>query len=107
MTYQEYKRKSEVEKERNYQHDKRTKKQRCVMKKLNIITFKVPTIFLCYLINGDPTGIEESEVKACDDFINKNNILGISCPSEDGYFSHSNDVIGCACITSEVECIVK
>lgn len=68
--------------------------------------FTVPVWALCYLINDDPTNLEDGEKEIIDEWRSKNHILDVFCPDDvdsDSYFSYyppfgkGCDVVECVC----------
>ena len=54
------------------------------------ITYKLPAYWASYLINGDSSGLEESELQTVDSFLQANKDPHfVDCGEQ--YFSHSND----------------
>ena len=54
---------------------------------------KIPTWALCYIINGDPTGLENKDIKLIDNYLYDNNVEIVSPLTNkigdlDPYFSH-------------------
>jgi hypothetical protein len=49
---------------------------------------KVPEWAICYIVNGDATGITDEEKKAIDDFIDKNNAIIYPPNDDEPYFAH-------------------
>lgn len=60
--------------------------------KLKFETFTVPAWSLPALINGDYSGLNDSDIENIKNFISDNNITGISGEISEAYFSHRNDV---------------
>ena len=68
---------------------------------------RIPTWALCYLVNDDPSGLSEEDIRMVDEFVNKNNVSIVDPvrTNEDGdfheYFSHypafglGTDVVDC------------
>ena len=44
--------------------------------------YDIPEWSLCYLINGDPTGLTDEEVQMCEDWLKRNNIAWVCTPEE-------------------------
>lgn len=63
--------------------------------------YELPAYWASYLINGDDSGIEESESKACDSFITREGLEKWTCAdcSRESYFSHGNDGTNLGCDT--------
>lgn len=51
-------------------------------------TEAVPTWALCYIVNGDATGLEEDEINMIDNWMRKARIEIVSPRDEDPYFTH-------------------
>jgi hypothetical protein len=72
------------------------------------IVEKIPTWALSYLVNADPSGLEEEDIKLVDDWCDMNNVQ-LVCPIDDvegdmqPYFT-SNPAFGLAC--DVIDCIV-
>lgn len=50
------------------------------MAKLDILTITAPSAWATYLINGDDSGLEEDEIRACDAFIARQGVGSpVSC----------------------------
>lgn len=67
---------------------------------------KIPTWALCYLINGDPTGLNNDDIAVVDEWYNINRVVIVSTPDIQGgennpYFSRfpafglPTDVVDC------------
>lgn len=74
------------------------------MQKLKIIDYRLPSWALPYLINGDPSGIENADVEKVDAFVANQLASGCSwfdvCPpAGEPFFSWHNDIetIGATC----------
>lgn len=69
---------------------------------------RIPTWALCYLINGDSTGLESNEIETIREWIYDNKILDVLPPKSDdeGYFTHY-PAFGLACDVVECECVLK
>lgn len=74
------------------------------MSELNIS--KIPAWALCYIVNDDPSALEDEDIKAVDDFYRENNIRSISVLDydQDPYFTH-HPAFGLAC--NVVDCAVE
>lgn len=71
--------------------------------------FPVPTWTLCYLINGDETGLEFGEKEMIEDWLDKNGILDVFCPEDadnESYFTHYPP-FGLACFVVDCECVLE
>lgn len=71
--------------------------------------FPVPTWALCYLINGDETGLEFEEKGIIDDWRERNDILDVICPEDadnEAYFTWMPS-FGLACNVVDCECVLK
>ena len=51
---------------------------------------KIPTWALCYIINGDPTGLSDEDIKMVDGFMQKWQVEIVSPLSQDGNASFSH-----------------
>ena len=51
---------------------------------------KIPTWALCYIINGDPTGLSDEDIKMIDGFMQKWQVEIVSPLSQDGNASFSH-----------------
>ena len=68
----------------------------------------VPVWALCYLINADPSGLEDSEINAVDKWMEQSGVKYVCAPEEENapYFSAfpafglAADVIDCTCVLS-------
>lgn len=69
----------------------------------------VPTWALCYLINGDETGLEFGEKEMIDDWLKREGILNV-IPTDDPeghtYFTHFPP-FGLGCDVEECECVLE
>jgi len=54
-------------------------------------TYILPAYWASALINGDESGMEESDIARMDNWLNKNNPGSCIGCSEEQYFKHSND----------------
>ena len=70
---------------------------------------KIPSWALCYLVNADPSGLTDEDIKLVDDYCERKNI-GIVCPINDSieeemqpYFT-AYPAFGLAC--DVVDCII-
>ena len=63
------------------------------MKKIQIIRYKLPAYWACYIFNGDATGLEDGEQEEIDSFIERESspfpIHFVDCGEP--YFSRIND----------------
>lgn len=69
----------------------------------------IPTWSLCYIINGDESGLEFGEKEMIDDWMKNNGILGVFCPDDidnEQYFT-SFPPFGLACEVVECECVLE
>ena len=61
-----------------------------IMTQIETITYKLPAYWASYLINGDSSGLEESELQTVDSFLQREGEPSfVDCGEQ--YFSHSND----------------
>lgn len=70
--------------------------------------FPIPTWVLGYLINGDETNLEPSEVEMIKEWIYDNEILNVICPDNvdaDLYFDPFPP-FGLACDVVDCECVL-
>ena len=51
---------------------------------------KIPTWALCYIINGDPTGLSDEDIKMVDGFMQKWQVEIVSPLSQEGNVSFSH-----------------
>lgn len=63
---------------------------------------KVPTWAISYMVNGDPTGLEEDEIKEIDEWMRKYKVLVVD-PTGEPYFTHY-PLFGKAC--EVYDCII-
>jgi hypothetical protein len=54
-------------------------------------TYILPAYWASAIINGDTSGLEDSEIKELDDWFELNNQPNIVDCSNEPHFSHSND----------------
>lgn len=77
---------------------------------MEFMTEPIPTWALCYLINGDSTGLTEDEIAMIDKWYADNNVQSITTASENEgnafpYFSHipafglASEVMDCIVMT--------
>lgn len=57
---------------------------------LEVITATAPSAWACYLINGDASGLDAADVKACDAWIAREG-LGTPVSCDDAGFLHWHD----------------
>ncbi len=67
------------------------------MQKLKIIDYRLPSWALPYLINGDPSGIENADVEKVDAFVANQLASGcrqfhVTMPEGESFFAHYNDI---------------
>lgn len=60
--------------------------------KIKLETFTVPVWSIPVLINGDYSGLNDSDIENIDQFISENNITGIFGEISESYFAHKNDI---------------
>lgn len=63
---------------------------------------KVPTWAIGYMVNGDPTGLEDEEIKEIDEWMGKYKACVVD-PKGDSYFTHY-PLFGKAC--EVYDCII-
>lgn len=75
------------------------------MKRKSETIEKIPTWALCYIINGDASGLEDEDIEMVDDFCSQ--FPGaIYCPkTEEGYFT-TRPAFGLACDVVDTEIII-
>lgn len=66
-------------------------------------TYTLPAHWACYLINGDASGMDESEVAAVDKFTEDHCLLDALTCTDDEEFKHTHDasdygVLACTCL---------
>lgn len=68
--------------------------------KKEILEYRLPDHLGCYLINGDPSGLEEEELEEINKFLEEESI-SIMEMKDDSSFYHSNDLnnLGANCST--------
>ena len=71
---------------------------------------KIPSWALCYLINGDDSGLDAEDKKTVDDWVEKTReggVIDVCCPEEgeEAYFC-SHPAFGLACDVAECDVIV-
>ena len=68
-------------------------------------TEHVPSWALCYLVNGDPTGLEDEEIREIENWLKRTGFTNVCPPNdeEESYFAHypafgkAADVYDCVC----------
>lgn len=67
----------------------------------------IPVWALCYLINADPSGLEDDEIKSIDKWMEQSGVKYVCIPEEENpYFSAfpafglASDVYDCICVLS-------
>ena len=74
------------------------------MSKFETYVERVPVWALCYIINGDPSGLEDSDISLVDSWLAGSEYEIISPRAEDPYFSTvpafglASDVVDCDCL---------
>lgn len=69
------------------------------MQKLKIVEYRLPDWALPYLINSDPSGLEDADIEKVDRFVAAQLARGyaqfhVTMPDGEKYFAHSNDIDG-------------
>jgi hypothetical protein len=68
----------------------------------------IPDWSLNYLINGDPTGLDEEEIQMCENWLKKEGIAWVCPPEEDATSGFSDyPAFGRPCITFDCYCAMK
>ena len=67
------------------------------MQKLKIIDYRLPSWALPYLINSDPSGLEDSDIEKVDRFVAEQLANGcaqfhVTTPGGEKYFAYTNDI---------------
>ena len=73
------------------------------MKHKEVIKMEIPRWALCYLVNGDLTGLSDEEIKIVQDWERDNHVYDVESLEEEGSFSWRPE-FGKAC--NVVECNV-
>lgn len=68
--------------------------------------YAVPDWALCYLINGDPTGLYDDDILQADNWMKKERII-VVCPPEEGQTDfNAFPSFGLPCTTYNCSCLV-
>ena len=65
----------------------------------------LPTWALCYLINGDPTGLEDDEIEMADNWCKRTGLCPLSTDSEEEWFEPYPE-FGLACMVTDCVCLI-
>ena len=68
--------------------------------------YAVPAWALCYLINGDPTGLYEDDITQADNWMKKEHIAVVCPPEEEQTDFNAFPSFGLPCATYNCSCLV-
>ena len=64
---------------------------------------RVPTWAICYLVNGDPTGLSDEDIKQVKQWLDKTGIYEVFPEEGDEYFTHY-PAFGLPCAVLDCQC---
>lgn len=73
---------------------------------------RIPDYAMCYLVNGDPSGLEDEDIKTIDEWVNEmlgdeysSIIVGVPSDDQETYF-HWNPEFGLACDVWDIDVVL-